>query len=186
MDHSWHTIFFFFFLLDCSFSIYYLLELSFPCSILQPAQASVPHNRRFWPHAMQTHTCMLSPSYIHAEYEPRDTDTAGRGQMWQSRAVLPSEHDLGRQGGAVTHSTTTRGQPVSVAKVSSHQLMTRTGLRPDVRCQAASHAPTLPRKSITIWGFPLHCCGLHPSVLLLQKRQINIWPRLWDPRICSD
>lgn len=123
---------------------------------------------------------------MHAEHETTDTDTAGGGPMWQSRAVLPSEHDFGRQGGAVTHSTGTRVMPLTVAQVSPHQLMTQTGLPPNVRGQAAPHAPALPRKSIAIRDFPLPCGGWHHSVLLFQKRQISIWPRLRDPRICSD
>lgn len=124
------TQFFFFFLLDCSFSIYSLLKLSLPCSVLQPARASGPHDRRLWPHAMQTHMRACWARYVHAQHETTDSDAAGRGQMWQSRDVLPSEHDFGRQGGAATHSTGTRVRPGSVAKVSSHQLMTQTGLPP--------------------------------------------------------
>lgn len=48
-------------------------------------------------------------------------------------------------------------------------------------CQAGSHARTLPRtyRRVTRKGFPRHRRGAHsPFVALLQKRQINIWPRL--------
>lgn len=40
--------------------------------------------------------CVLSPGYLLAEHEAIDMETAGGGQIWQSWAILPSEHDFGR------------------------------------------------------------------------------------------
>lgn len=40
---------------------------------------------------------------MYSAYEAIDTKTTDGDQMWQSGAVLPSEHEFGKQGG-VTYS----------------------------------------------------------------------------------
>ena len=65
---------------------------------------------------------MLSPGHMYTSQEAIVTGTTGGGPMWQSQAVLPSEHEFGKQEGSVTHSTWTKATPFPVAKVSTHQL----------------------------------------------------------------
>lgn len=46
------------------------------------------------------HMCVQSPGSMYAACEATETETTGRGQIWQSWAVWLSEHDFGRQGGS--------------------------------------------------------------------------------------
>lgn len=127
----------------CSFSVYHWSSISL--SILQPTQAMAPLNQHFWPHAGQTHMRVLSPGYMHLEYEAIGVETTDEDLMWQSWAVLPSEHAFGRQGGISYSSHMGRGHTNSSCKGVNTPALTKNGLSSHVRFQAASHVLTLPR-----------------------------------------
>lgn len=76
-----------------------------------------PVNQHFQPHGMQTHVCV--EPWLFGEYETIDMETAGGGQIWQSRAVLPLNMTWGGKEGTVTHSTWTKAMSIPVVKVSS-------------------------------------------------------------------
>ena len=78
-------------------------------------------NQPNWLAARQTHRWVLSPGYMYTAQKAIGTETTSRDPMWQSQAVLPSEHKFGKQEGSVTHSTWTKAMPFPVAKVSTHQ-----------------------------------------------------------------
>ena len=56
--------------------------------------------------------------------------------MWQPQAVLPSEHEFGKQEGSVTQHVD-KGHAISSCKGVNTPAMTKNGLSPKVRFQAS-------------------------------------------------
>lgn len=132
--------------------------------------------------------CVLSPAYVHQNMKLRTQKQLAGGRFGNPGLLCHLNTTLGDEEGCYSEHMD-KGHVSSSCGVIT-PAVTKTG--PPRLCDAKQDHVLEPCPGVTEElhrrGFPRHRFEslTHPFVLLLQKRQINIWPRLRDSRISSN